>query len=98
MSDNSNKEYNNFIDYFLSKWFIWSILVIIICLITFLIGLSSEKDGSLTYSFIGIIFIVVCYLLIVGHYWNIVSDNQKIKQKKSKNNKKQTQKQKEKHH
>ena len=82
MSDNSNKEYNNFIDYFLSKWFIWSILVIIICLITFLIGLSSEKDGSLTYSFIGIIFIVVCYLLIVGHYWNIVSDNQKNKAKK----------------
>ena len=84
MSDNSNKGYNNFTDYFFSQWFIWSILVIIICLIIILFGFSSENENSLTYSLVGIVVVSACYLLIVGHYWNIVSDNQKDKAQKKK--------------
>jgi len=76
-SNSNDTDFNNFSDYFLSDWFVWSIVIAVICFITILYGISSENVNSFQYSISFIVLIVVIYLLLVNHYWNLISDNSK---------------------
>jgi len=75
-SSNTDKKYNDFLDYFMDS--IWSLIVIILCFIIIAIGFYNDNNDNKSLSVAGSssFFIFAIYIVIVLYKWKKVEEKQ----------------------